>query len=68
MRTSCAIGPTDPCWFALIPAEWHADAPLRQRMALVRGAGETARAFYAYLQGFSARDTLARHGFSLPAE
>ena len=54
--------------FALIPAEWHADAPLRQRMALVKGAGGTARAFYAYLQGFSARDTLARHGFSLPAE
>ncbi len=34
--------------FALIPAEWHAAEPLRQRMALTKKAGETARAFEAF--------------------
>ncbi|HXG78186.1 MAG TPA: molybdate ABC transporter substrate-binding protein [Methyloceanibacter sp.] len=52
--------------FALIPAEWH--APLRQRMALIKGAGETARAFYAYLQGPDGRAILRRYGFLLPGE
>ncbi|MFN3273975.1 MAG: molybdate ABC transporter substrate-binding protein [Paracoccus sp. (in: a-proteobacteria)] len=50
--------------FALIPADWH--APLRQRMVLLNGAGEVAQAFYAYLQGPAARDTLQRYGFELP--
>lgn len=54
--------------FALIPAEWHAGEPLRQRMALTKKAGETARAFYAYLQQPTARAVFVRHGFELPDE
>ncbi len=49
---------------ALIPAEWHTQ--LRQRMALINGAGPVAQAFYAYLQGPVARDAFDRAGFSLP--
>lgn len=54
--------------FALIPAEWHAEEPLRQRMALTRSAGATARAFYDYLQMPAARDVFVRYGFKLPDE
>jgi len=54
--------------FALIPATWHADEPLRQRMVLTKKAGETARAFYAYLQQPAARATFVRFGFVLPEE
>lgn len=50
----------------LIPEAWH--APLVQRMALIEGAGETAHAFYAWLQQPSARDILAAYGFRLPDE
>ena len=50
--------------FALVPDAAH--APLRQRMALVKGAGEDARAFYRHLQGPAARGIFARYGFSLP--
>lgn len=50
--------------FALVPESAH--APLRQRMALVKGAGEEARAFYRYLQGPAARGIFARYGFALP--
>lgn len=53
--------------FAPVPAEWHAQAPLRQRMVLLRRAGETARAFYAWLQGPEARERLRAAGFRLPA-
>ncbi len=49
---------------ALIPAEMH--APLRQRMALLQGAGPVAEAFYAYLMAPSARAIMARYGFDLP--
>ena len=49
----------------LVPASAH--APLRQRMALVKGAGEEARAFYRYLQGPAARAVFSRFGFTLPA-
>lgn len=52
--------------FALIPAQAH--APLRQRMVLLGGAGETARALYAYLQQPQARAILRRFGFVLPGE
>jgi len=54
--------------FALIPAEWHADEPLRQRMVLMKSAGETARAFYHYLQQPAARAIFVRYGFVLPEE
>lgn len=51
--------------YALIPESWH--APLRQRMALLNGAGPVARAFYAYLQQPEAREIMTRYGFDLPA-
>lgn len=50
----------------LIPEAWH--EPLVQRMALVKGAGDDARAFYTWLQGEVAREILARYGFRLPGE
>lgn len=52
--------------YVLIPVEWH--APLRQRMVLMKNAGETARAFYAYLQAPAARAILRKYGFLLPGE
>ena len=52
--------------FVALPAEWHADEPLRQRMALTKKAGATAEAFYRYLQQPAAREILARHGFAPP--
>jgi molybdate transport system substrate-binding protein len=51
--------------YALLPASMY--DPLTQRMVLLRAAGETARAFYQFLQGPSARAALARYGFELPA-
>lgn len=54
--------------FALIPAEWHAAEPLRQRMALTKKAGETARMFYDYLQKPAARRLFVHYGFVLPGE
>jgi molybdate transport system substrate-binding protein len=51
--------------FVLLPGEWH--SPLRQRMVLLKGAGETARRFYAFLQTPHARAVLIRHGFASPA-
>lgn len=47
-----------------IPEAWH--DPLVQRMVLIEGAGETARAFYAWLQQEEAREILARYGFQQP--
>jgi len=52
--------------YVLLPEDLH--APLRQRMVLVKGAGETARTFYAYLQQPVARKILTQYGFVLPAE
>lgn len=52
--------------FALIPAEWH--SPLAQRMVLMKGAGPTAKAFYAFLQRPEARTIFQNHGFALPDE
>lgn len=50
--------------FALVPASDH--GPLRQRMALVKGAGDEARAFHRYLQEAPARAVFSRYGFTLP--
>ncbi len=50
--------------YELIPEDKH--EPLRQRMVLLDGAGETARKFYAYLQAQPARDILEEYGFVLP--
>lgn len=52
--------------FALIPENWH--SPLRQSMALLRGAGPAAREFHGYIQQPPARAILRRHGFALPGE
>jgi molybdate transport system substrate-binding protein len=51
---------------ALVSADWH--EPLRQRMVLLKGAGETARAFYGYLQQPEARAVLKTYGFVLPGD
>lgn len=50
--------------FALVPESDH--PPLRQRMVLLRRAGETATRFYQYVQAPAARATLERYGFTLP--
>ena len=52
--------------FALIPDAWH--APLRQRMVLIKGANETAQAFYRYLRQPAARTIMKQYGFALPGE
>lgn len=51
---------------SLIPGDWH--RPLKQRMVLLRGANDGARAFYDYLQESPAREVLRRYGFSLPTD
>lgn len=51
---------------ALIDDKLH--EPLRQRMGLIRNAGETARAFYAYMLTPSARTIMRKYGFVLPGE
>lgn len=50
----------------LIPASWH--RPLRQRMVLIKNAGEQARAFYDYMQQDTALSILQRYGFSTSAD
>ena len=52
--------------YALTPSDWH--APLRQRMVLMKSAGETARAFYRYVQSPAAHVIFRRFGFVLPGE
>jgi molybdate transport system substrate-binding protein len=54
------LGTSDP-----VPEEFH--QPLRQRMALLNGAGPVAESFYAYMQQPAARGILERYGFALPA-
>ena len=65
---SLALAPTVGALgnFVLIPAEWH--APLRQRMVLMKQAGEPARAFYQYVQSPAARVIFRKYGFVLPGE
>lgn len=50
--------------FVTISAELH--RPLHQRMVLTSGAGSSARAFYAYLQGPAARKIFVTRGFGEP--
>ncbi|ABS62460.1 molybdenum ABC transporter, periplasmic molybdate-binding protein [Parvibaculum lavamentivorans DS-1] len=52
--------------YALVPEDRH--RPLRQRMALLKGAGETAHAFYGFMQGEEARAIMRRYGYVLPGE
>lgn len=51
--------------YAVIPEAWH--APLRQRMVLLKTAGEPAQALYDYLQQPRAREIMRKYGFALPA-
>jgi molybdate transport system substrate-binding protein len=51
---------------ALIPETLH--APIRQRMVLIKGAGDTARAFHAFMEGGEARAILDRYGFTAPTQ
>ena len=51
---------------ALIPDSWH--EPLRQRMVLLKGADDTTRAFYRYMQQPAARTIMEKYGFLLPTE
>lgn len=50
--------------YALIPLADH--SPLRQRMALLTGAGTVAAEFYGYLQRPAARTIFERYGFAVP--
>jgi len=50
--------------FALIPETWH--QRLAQRMVLMKGAPEAARAFYDYLGTPAAQAVMKRYGFDLP--
>jgi molybdate transport system substrate-binding protein len=50
--------------YVVLPETLH--QPLRQRMVLTRGAGETAARFYRYLQEPASRGILAKYGFVLP--
>jgi molybdate transport system substrate-binding protein len=52
--------------YVLLPDALH--LPLRQRMVLLKGAGETAQAFYEYVQQPAARAIFCRYGFVLPGE
>lgn len=52
--------------YVLVPSEWH--AALNQRMVLMRNAGETTKAFYAYMQSPLARTIFRKYGFLLPGE
>ena len=47
-----------------LPQSWH--EPLRQRMVLLKGAGDNAQRFYRFLSTPQARAILARHGFAPP--
>ncbi|MGI9404299.1 MAG: molybdate ABC transporter substrate-binding protein [Hyphomicrobium sp.] len=49
---------------ALIPEDWH--QPIIHSMAILKGAGDTARAFAAFLKSEQARAILERNGFSAP--
>jgi molybdate transport system substrate-binding protein len=49
---------------AAIPESWH--EPIDHGMALIKGAGEPARAFAAYVRGSEGRAVLERSGFSVP--
>jgi molybdate transport system substrate-binding protein len=48
----------------VLPASLH--QPIHQRMALMRGAGEPARALYRYLQQPAAQAILLTHGYAVP--
>jgi molybdate transport system substrate-binding protein len=50
----------------LVPEGLH--APIRQSMVLLKGAGDTARAFQAFMTSSEARTILVHFGFSVPGQ
>ena len=52
--------------YALIPEEAH--SILRQRMVLLKDAGDIAEQFYAFVQRDDIRDIFRQYGFTLPGE
>ncbi len=52
--------------FELIPETWH--QPLKQRMVMVKGAPDVARAFYDYIGTPAAQEIMVRYGFAMPKE
>jgi molybdate transport system substrate-binding protein len=50
----------------LLPLDGH--KPLVQRMVLIKGAGETAQAFYRYMSSDAAHAILRKHGFAPPQD
>lgn len=52
--------------FAVIPEDWH--QPLRQRMVLLKGAGDAAERFYAFVKQPKARAIMRKYGFVLPGD
>ena len=52
--------------YALIPVDWH--APLRQRMVLMKNAGDITRSFYDYVRSPATRAIFREYGFVLPGE
>ena len=50
----------------LVPEGMH--APIRQRMVVLEGAGDTARAFQAFMESPEARTILVRFGFTAPEQ
>jgi molybdate transport system substrate-binding protein len=51
--------------FVLLPGSLH--RPIRQKMVLLRRAGEPATRLYEYVRSPEGRTILARYGFELPA-
>jgi molybdate transport system substrate-binding protein len=52
--------------YALIPESWH--EPLRQRVAVLTGAGDTARRFVEFVRSNAARLVMKHYGFVLPGD
>ena len=50
--------------YAIVESALHREEPLRQRMALLKTAGDTASAFYDYLLTPAAGHLLHRYGLS----
>ncbi|MGH3849834.1 MAG: molybdate ABC transporter substrate-binding protein, partial [Pseudonocardiaceae bacterium] len=65
---SLAVSPLARSRGSFVVVDSKAHRPLRQRMVLITGAGETARLFYAYLQAPVAREVLRRYGYTGVAE
>jgi molybdate transport system substrate-binding protein len=51
---------------AVVPESWH--EPIDHGMALIKGAGPTARAFSDFVGGPKGREVLQSNGFSVPGQ